>query len=391
MVAQVYDGFTNHSVSTSGFPSQSTVVGKIMSMWDTISVSSGFTNLMDQWGADNFTFWVHAQEGVGIQEAFYAVIWQKPGVLNFSGGSNTTNYTYEEYWTGNLSTGVVTGPTLQIHQDGANAGGVTNSNNWSGWEFSIPNWYIYYTSSDTQVKQFTNPGTGQCCVPWWIHIDPVGSAWTGLSAGSGGTGGLWQTGYEWDTTGWSPSNSQYYPLFVEFYPYINTFNYPGNPSVKISDWLSLGLGYDGWQCNDCYYADVYDYTSGNYWWTWQNLAYTSCWLWWCSTENLWPNGDAQTIVEAFEYGSQIQQIAKYDPVYFEDTWLCNLYGSCWSAETAVVSWGTYTIYNLAQTSWPSCSSANTAQNWIYGYGYSGVYGYSKESWSNSNYNWWCTQ
>jgi hypothetical protein len=402
MVARVYNEFTQNLSGTSGWPSESSTMSTGWALYSTIENISAFGSLVSKYGPGNFTISISAQKTQGLTKLYFGESWETPQIRSGSqvqqNGSqaqsanslnNTTMDQYTEYWTANLISNTVSGPATVANTNATSAGGVTTGPNWSGFEFHYPGTVpLTQTYTDTQVRKMNLPSVGPCCTPWWAPaVQSEGSTWLGVSATAGGGGGLWQTGYIFDPT--TGGSSSCYPLWYEFYPSMPTIGfYPGYPCVNVGDWLQYDLGANN--ANSTWWASVYDFSTGHFAQTYRNLGTKYCipilWWQWCVTFSYVPLF-AQNIVEANGIYGQIQQIPRYQPVNFTDSYVL---GSGTSGlQIQVGNWfyanSYFTIYNMDQ----NCGTSNTNQNWINANGYGGSYGYSEESWVTSSYDWWC--
>jgi hypothetical protein len=402
MVSRVYNEFAQNLSGTSGWPTQSSTLSTAWSLYSSIQNVTAFGNLVYKYNPGNFTISLNAQKTQGITKFYFGESWETPALRGGSSASrnsspsaqpnslnNTTMNQYTEYWTANLLSDTVSGPATVANTNATNASGVITRVNWSGFEFYYPGTVpLTQTYTDTRVQKMNPPNVGPCCTPWWAPpVQSVVSTWLGISETPGGGGGLWQTGYTFDTT--NGGSSSCYQLWYEFYPRMPVSSYyPGYPCVNVGDWVQFDLGANN--ANSTWWASVYDFSTGSFAQTYRNLGSTYCvtifWWQWCYTFSYTPFY-AQNIVEAPTIYGQVQQIPKYQPVNFTDTYVLGSGSS--GLQIQVGNWfyshSYFNIYNMDQ----NCGTSNTNQNWINGNGYGGSYGYSQESWVTSSYNWWC--
>jgi hypothetical protein len=266
--------------------------------------------------------------------------------LSWLTSDNGVQYAHRVYWSGDLHTGLVSGPYSMVAKALFEGYGYVGAN-WAGYEF----WWssggskltLWRDAAYTKVVSMSNPGTStQKNVPPGITVDAIGAAWVGLSPNFDGSGGLFQTGYIYDASNPSSgtrctgaSNGCNNNLWYEYYPNIAITGYSGNPQVASGNVLDEepfngGSGY--WT------AEIYDYTTGN---TWTASYYVG---------TSWAPTYATGIMEATQYG-RIQQIPDFSSaVDFE-------YGSLQttsSCRNTCVPWdsfyngGTYNSFQINQ-------------------------------------------
>ena len=303
-------------------------------------------------------------------------------------------------WSLNLTSGRLLGPMLSAYPitygipsenltsyapTGTDSSTVqyASSSNWGGYEFydsyvGVPTIDpITAFSANVNVVSLTEPPSSEKVtsvyyngVYYTIYRD--GSPWIGLSQGSGGTGGLIQSGYDWNDAG-SGLN-----IWYADYPSTAMIQYSGQATypVHVGDILSLTLQQSGGYWD----FEVYDYNNGH--------TYTA------SISSSEETYYAQTIVEAVTYqypnGVQLtQQIPEFDtPVnfegadiygagpggYYESIDITSLYDNNW-----------YNEYYLQQDS-NQPDNINNAYIMQTGTYYTNIYGYPQETWENSYYN-----
>ena len=301
-------------------------------------------------------------------------------------------------WTLNLSSGKLIGPVFSDHPMtyASTAQGLSSnmaeklnstepvysSSNWAGYQYydsyvGVPTINpITAFSSNVKVVSFGEPPSGQEVTSVlyngaYYSISRAGSAWIGLSQGSGGSGGLIQTGYGWSDIGGS-LNIWYELLPGPQYLYPDQGTYP----IHVGDILSLTLQ----QVSGAWDFEVYDYNNGH--------TYTASIS---STEDAYY---AQTIAEAttFQYSNGVQlvqQIPEFNTqINFEGA---NIYGAGPGGAyeniptTSLYDSGWYTQSYLQQDSnYPN--NINNAYVMETGTYYTNIYGYPQETWENSYYN-----
>lgn len=309
-------------------------------------------------------------------------------------GSEIRTYT----WTLNLTTGDLNGPvftdpstaysamalssTSYLAQKFNSTKPVYSNFNWAGYQY-----YDSYVgaptinpitafSANVNVVSFGEPPSAQEVTSVYYNgayysIYRAGSPWIGLSQGSGGSGGLIQTGYSWS------DNGGFLGIWYELFPGPQ-YLYPdqGTYPIHVGDILSLTLQ----QVSGAWDFEVYDYNNGH--------TYTASIS---SSEDAYY---AQTIVEAttFQYsnGQQlIQQIPEFNTqVNFEGA---NIYGPGPGGyyenipTTSLYDNGWYTQSYLQQDS-NEPNNINNAYIMETGTYYTSTYGYPQETWENSYYN-----
>jgi hypothetical protein len=246
------------------------------------------------------------------------------------------------------------------------------STNWGGYQYYTPNNQVLQSvSTYMNVATISMPPSDQVD----SSVDQVGSAWIGISPQTGGGGGLAQTGYSRDAT----TSAQYY-LFWEFYP-VNAEQYyysNGNPvtlssgnTLAVSMNLYSSVVYFSVQNGANFYSTSFSLPS-------QYSGYSPIYY--------------QQIVEAYSYGSTIQQIAEVSNVNFENTGVQTTSGNIYSS-TDLYNQSDYLSIILEQ--WPNpwyqfwYHNHNINNNYIMQPGtYYGIalYGYQQESWITSEYS-----
>ncbi len=323
--------------------------------------------------------------GASLNAYFQLTSLQKPMIRSYT-------------WTLNLSSGKLTGPVFSDHSMtyASTAQGLSSnmaeklnstepvysSSNWAGYQYydsyvGVPTINpITAFSSNVNVVSFGEPPSGQEVTSVlykgaYYSISRAGSAWIGLSQGSGGSGGLIQTGYGWSDNGGS-LNIWYELLPGPQYLYPDQGTYP----IHVGDILSLTLQ----QVSGAWDFEVYDYNNGH--------TYTASIS---STEDAYY---AQTIAEAttFQYSNGVQlvqQIPEFNTqINFEGA---NIYGAGPGGTyeniptTSLYDSGWYTQSYLQQDS-NDPNNINNAYVMETGTYYTNTYGYPQETWENSYYN-----
>lgn len=111
-VASVYANYNKSTVG--GFPSQSFVSRQVLTMFNQVCAGPLFVALVDEWGAMNFSLGMFANDG-GILYANFTEFWYV-----WSGGQEFSD---REYWSGNATSGIVSGPYYQSSPAGNSYGG----------------------------------------------------------------------------------------------------------------------------------------------------------------------------------------------------------------------------------------------------------------------------
>lgn len=346
-VSDVYDFLANNTNYQFGL-SSGQLVYATQELFDTVCQRSDFAESASAAGFPHVTL-EYEFVGGNAQYTNFTLTWMT--------ANNGLLLDHHVYWSGNLSSGTISGPYSMATAPLPTYGSFY-SHSQAGYDF----WWsvggtlqtFWRVAAYTQVVQMTNPGLStQKNVPPGTAVDAEGAAWVGTSPQSTEGGGLLQTGYAYDASNPSSSKCTGAPngcdngLWYEYLP-SPPQPYSGNPTVPVGAILdeqvqNAGSGY--WD------AMIYDYSNGH---TYPASVYVGSYA---------PRY-AYGIMEAPSYLGVVQQIAQFQgsPVDFEygtvqTTSSCRQSCVLWDSLYAV---GTYDQTVLNQEQGVTNTNANQA-------------------------------
>jgi hypothetical protein len=366
-VSTLYHDMHQGSAPSLSLPTENSTVSSIAALFAKVSTDPPFLSLLRVQGQNRFSLGLTFGGAAGISAAHFGFYWE------------TSQGVYTEYWTGELSDGLVTGPQVESHpliyQQGL-------STNWGGWEFwcspgcsGASTTALGGVAADGIVPTISVPPQAPQNVPRGFFIDAVASWWVGLSPQTGGGGGLLQTGYETDATNHARG---FYTPWWELTPGAQQ-NYMGGTSLAAGDFVLADIQ---WQTSGQWLVMVYDQTQHK---GWSQLV---------TAPGGWLPYRAQHITEAFSIGEQglliTQQIAQFQgATQFRDSLVCSygVYEYCSSG------WLQYHVGQYADWYISQYCAFNFLGCWVNGhnadpsmpYGY-GQY-YPSVGWATSTFDW----
>ena len=366
-VEAAYQSVANSTIQPSSFPSPSLVGARIYSAFENVSVTPAFAALNDDYGADGFTFQVGGDASAGVTRAYFG----------FSYVSNNKSWT--EYWVEDVSSARLYGPELTSMMA---VSGTYDSTNWAGQIKQLSGGRsLVSVYTDGLYPTFSKASAIPTHVPSNVTISQLGSYWIGATEETNGNDGLLQTGILSDVSNGSAYGVPWYEFWCE----------DGCQPVARQ---ALGFWNDTGQLSEVAYGDIVSGLvkwsgSPDHWILQDEDHYTDTY----DVENLsvlpWlPSGFhpiySDTIVEAMEYGTTIQQIPSFTDAYFWDLTVCptRSLGSC-SYDYNLSTPSTYGTWQLTQA--PSNDNTVQGNSPLCG----GIYdecGYPYIGWYNSNYN-----
>jgi hypothetical protein len=386
-VEDEYGHLSNLGVATSALAPIGTVAGTIYQSYAKIILIPTFVSLTKKIGLGSFALVLDGSMRAGLTTANYEYNWA-------NGNSSIC-----EYWSANLTSGVISGP-LTFSQPFYRAT-INDEVNWAGWSFWGPSTpYLNSVNMDLKWPTVTTDSTAPQNVPSGDSVDQDFSAWNSLTDSSGN---LWQAGWYRDAS--RPGSGSYGggQPFAQFWCPNPT---PGCPDGEISantsaagaakvgdivneliEWSGVAYKWD---------ASLDDYTSGNISLTTVDVQpFLSG-----GYHPLYTNEIVEPPAFSYSYGIVTQQIAKFAQVNFYDINLCVVSsGPCYHGLTAYDD-GDYNIYQLNQAcaSWflgiygGICNGPNDNTNQVYNDASGGYWdesGYPDVTWVNSIYDYNC--
>jgi hypothetical protein len=365
LVNEVYANLSDSGSQTSDFPPASSTAAGIYASYRAAAATALFCNLSADVGAAGFSVTLDSQATTGLTNAYFAFDYPSGNV------SNTV------YWEDNLTSETLSGPISEsVPMVSAT---VMLSVNWGGWSFWGPSSpYLNSVNTDEVVPTVSVDSSYSVS-----GVDQVATVWNGLTNSAGY---LLQDGFLTDAS--DPSEYNGAPFWE--------FACPPGDSCPDQNVAHTDLGMSAARPGDQFSNEV-GWSGIEYWWDESLSDYTTGAHSLTSftvqpiINGFHPQWTAE-IVEAFEYGSTIQQIAEFSQVDFYDVSLCpSGGGSCYTSYSQYD--GSSNVYQLTQNcaEWflGDCISVldNTDQDYNDAYGgYWGDYGYPDVSWVSSSYD-----
>jgi hypothetical protein len=365
-VAGVYSNMSSyfHAPIANWLP-QSTVDGRVISMYNSLNATSTFQSLVSQYSSSNFTFTLNWQNATGISNATFGVCWvggsSPQGQPLVSGGPDLNC----DYWVGTVSTTSLTGPTaysgLALYH-----GSGSNSINYAGYTLN-PGCAVTANVYATLVNSYSVPPQSPINVPSGQTLNAVAAVWSGISNGYNGAPELLQTGYQIDATSPFSGLGGYWPYSMWYE------NYPG-PSIP---YFTTGGTYPG----DWLFASEYYLTNWFWYWSlWATQVYdyttgvgSAAYVW---TSSGFSPSHVLSIVEApLSANGKPEQIPEFE--YSYGYWYGIACGGTHMSADSVYNAGNWNSWTLNQRS-------GYTNSWSYFYS---TYNEDVDGWYNSYYDW----